>query len=84
MTYFIFESRFACSVVGRDAGVIWHSRVATHPSGCEPVICSAGMDSNKGAFSSKIFWLLATVALSFVFDKNYPIIDYLGLKDSSR
>jgi hypothetical protein len=27
---------------------------------------------------------LATVALSFVFGKNYPIMDYLGLKDSSR
>jgi len=26
---------------------------------------------------------LATVALSFVFSKNYPIMDYLGLKDSS-
>jgi hypothetical protein len=30
------------------------------------------------------FWPLATVAFSFVFSKNYPIIDYLGLKDSSR
>ena len=30
------------------------------------------------------FLLLATVALSFVFDKNCPIMDYLGLKDSSR
>ena len=30
------------------------------------------------------FWLLATVALSFVFGKNYPIMDYLGLKDLSR
>ena len=35
-------------------------------------------------FSSKFFWLLATVALSFVFGKNYLIIDYLGLKDSSH
>jgi len=25
-----------------------------------------------------------TVALSVVFDKYYPIMDYLGLKDSSR
>jgi len=38
----------------------------------------------EAAFSSEIFWLLATVALSFVFDKNCPIMDYLGLKDSSR
>jgi hypothetical protein len=30
------------------------------------------------------FWLLATVALSFVFSKSCPIMDYLGLKDSSR
>ena len=35
-------------------------------------------------FSSEIFWLLATVALSFVFRKNYSIMDYLDLKDSSR
>ena len=39
---------------------------------------------SKGVFSSEIFWLLATVALSFVFGKNCPIMDYLGLKDSSR
>ena len=38
----------------------------------------------KGVFSSEIFWLLATVALSFVFGKNCPIMDYLGLKDSSH
>ena len=30
------------------------------------------------------FWLLATVALSFLFGKNCPIMDYLGLKDSSH
>ena len=30
------------------------------------------------------FLLLVTVALSFVFGKNYPIMDYLSLKDSSR
>ena len=35
-------------------------------------------------FSSEIFWLLATVALSFVFGKNCPIMNYLGLKDSSH
>jgi len=35
-------------------------------------------------FSSENFWLLATVALSFLFGKNYPIMDYLGLKDSSH
>ena len=39
---------------------------------------------SKVVFSSENFWLLATVALSFVFGKNYPIMDYLGLKDSSR
>ena len=38
----------------------------------------------KALFRCEIFWLLATVALSFVFGKNYPIMDYLGLKDSSR
>ena len=27
---------------------------------------------------------MGTVALSFVFGKNCPIMDYLGLKDSSR
>ena len=39
---------------------------------------------NKAPFSSENFWLLATVVLSFVFGKNCPIMDYLGLKDSSR
>ena len=29
------------------------------------------------------FWFLVTVALSFVFDKNCSIMNYLGLKDSS-
>ena len=38
----------------------------------------------KALFSSENFWLLATVALSFVFGKNCPIMDYLGLKDSSH
>jgi hypothetical protein len=38
----------------------------------------------EGAFSTEIFWLLATVALSFVFGKSCPIMDYLGLKDLSR
>ena len=33
---------------------------------------------------SKIFDFLATVAFLFVFGKNYSIMDYLGLKDSSR
>ena len=40
--------------------------------------------SHSGAFSSENFWLLAIVALSFVFGKNCPIMDYLGLKDSSH
>ena len=39
---------------------------------------------SKGVFSSENFWLLATVALSFLFGKNCPIMDYLGLKDSSH
>jgi len=30
------------------------------------------------------FFFLVIVALLFVFGKNYPIIDYLGLKDSSH
>ena len=38
----------------------------------------------KGVSSSEIFLLSATVVLSFVFGKNYLIIDYLGLKDSSH
>ena len=36
--------------------------------------------SSKVRLDAKIFGL----ALSFVFDKNYLIMDYLGLKDSSR
>ena len=39
---------------------------------------------NEGVFSSENFWLLATVAFLFVFGKNYLIMGYLGLKDSSR
>ena len=35
-------------------------------------------------FSSEKFWLLATVALLFVFGKNCLIMDYLGLKDLSH
>jgi len=38
----------------------------------------------QAPFSSENFWLLATVALSFLFGKNCPIMDYLGLKDSSH
>ena len=40
--------------------------------------------AGEGAFSSENFWFLAIVTFSFVFGKNYPIMDYLGLKDSSR
>ena len=32
----------------------------------------------------KFFSFLATIALSFIFGKNCSIMDYLGLKDSSR
>jgi len=35
-------------------------------------------------FRCEIFFFLAIVALSFVFSKNCLIMDYLGLKDSSR
>ena len=35
-------------------------------------------------FRCENIWLLTIVALLFVFGKNYPIMDYLGLKDSSR
>ena len=38
----------------------------------------------EAPFTCGNFWLLVTVVLSFVFDKNCPIMDYLGLKDSSR
>ena len=41
------------------------------------------VSNTKGVFSSENFWLLITVPLSFVFDKNCLIMDYLGLKDSS-
>ena len=34
--------------------------------------------------SSENFWLLAMIALSFLFDKNYSIMNYLSLKDSSH
>ena len=40
--------------------------------------------ASKAPFRCENFWLLVTVALSFVFDKNCLIMDYLGLKDSSR
>ena len=33
---------------------------------------------------SKIFLDFDTIALSFLFDKYYPILEQLGLKDSSR
>ena len=38
----------------------------------------------RALFSSKKFCKIDIVALSFVFDKNYLIIDLLGSKDSSR
>ena len=40
--------------------------------------------TRKDPFSFENFWLLATVALSFLFGKNCPIMDYLGLKVSSH
>ena len=48
------------------------------------VILLSPSQKYKAPFRCENFWLLATVALSFVFDKNYSIMDYLGLKDSSR
>jgi hypothetical protein len=38
----------------------------------------------KALFSSKIFWEMGTVTLSFVCDKFCLIIDLIGLKDSSH
>ena len=38
---------------------------------------------NKALFSWQKFWILGTVALSFVCGKYCPIIDKLGSKDSS-
>ena len=32
----------------------------------------------------RFFFAFSYCSISFVFGKNYPIIDYLGLKDSSR
>ena len=49
---------------------------------CQPKVNN--QHSAQGVFSSENFWLLATVALSFLFGKNCPIMDYLGLKDSSH
>ena len=42
------------------------------------------IDLAKAPFRCENFWFLTTVALSFVFGKNCPIMDYLDLKDSSR
>ena len=38
----------------------------------------------KALFRSKNFLHFDIVALSFLFDKHYPIMEQLGLKDSSR
>ena len=38
----------------------------------------------QGLFRSLLVWKMDTVAFSFVFGKNCLIMDYLGLKDSSR
>ena len=43
-----------------------------------------GSYNNKALFRSKNFLDFDTVALSFLFDKYYPIMEQLGLKDSSR
>jgi len=45
---------------------------------------SAATKQSKAPFTYEIFWLLATVAFLFLFDKNYLIMKYLGLKDSFR
>ena len=39
---------------------------------------------DKALQSSKNFWENDTVALSFLFDKHYQIMEQLGLKNSSR
>ena len=49
-----------------------------------PGIESAAGEGIKAPFTSGNFWLLVSVALSFLFGKNYSIIYYLGLKDSSH
>ena len=40
--------------------------------------------ANRALFSSKKFYKMDTITFSFVFDKYYSIMDYLGSKDSSR
>jgi len=47
-----------------------------------PVRLSLGTD--QALFRSKNFLDFDTVALSFLFNKHYSIMDQLGLKDSSR
>ena len=61
-----------------DMALLWFRRLKLkkwNPIGTLP---------SKAPFRYENFWLLATVALLFVFKKNYPIMDYLSLKDSSR
>ena len=48
---------------------------------CADTICSIYA---KGVFRSLLVWKMDTVALSFLFGKNDSIMNYLGLKDSSR
>jgi len=46
--------------------------------------CLARFGGFRPCLDAKNFLNFDTVALSFLFDKHYPIIEQLGLKDSSR
>ena len=50
----------------------------------EKILLLETVQADKASFSFENFWLSTTIALLFVFDKNYLIMDYLGLKDSSH
>ena len=46
-------------------------------------ICASN-NRTKALFSSENFLVFGIIALSFLFDKHCSIIEWLGLKDSSR
>jgi hypothetical protein len=47
-----------------------------------PHLSVVKFDSTPALFSSKKFYKIDIIVLSFIFDKYCPIIDYLGSKDS--
>ena len=60
-------------------GTLWHGRNRMH------IPCPPESPSRlRACLVPNFFLFLTTVALSFVFGKNCLIMDYLGLKDSSR